>query len=241
MISQKICRDVWVLNLSLLPNPPVAEPLLYLGEREEIVQPSTSTSTQEQEKRRAGAGESDAEQSDGERSDNGRSPSAPTDSESSLSSSDTEDSDRDSELEDLMRENSESPSSDEEEGNSRKYRTSVPLSKKKKATFGRHDAPATTVAVLAVACWTLRIPVMYMDFVRYAERFKPPVLTSLTAKKADKGLRSTLLGCITACSREHDKTSSQADCVGTISTRKYHSERRITMIESSHRSMRHPL
>ena len=29
-----------------------------------------------------------------------------------------------------------------------------------------YDAPAGNIAVLVLACWTIRMPVMYMDFVR---------------------------------------------------------------------------
>ena len=91
-----------------------------------------------------------------------------TNSSASSSSSDSDDSDDgDSELDKLMRENSESPSSDDDEhGGPQKDRTSVPV-KKRRRTFGQYDAPATTISVLVIACWTLRLPVTYMDFVRY--------------------------------------------------------------------------
>jgi len=61
-----------------------------------------------------------------------------------------------------MRENSElSSSSDETE------RQDKPLRKGK--TKGRpvQEGAVSTIAVLVLGCWTLRIPVMYRDFARY--------------------------------------------------------------------------
>ena len=72
-----------------------------------------------------------------------------------------------SELDKLMRENSESPSSDDDEHRGpQKDRASVPV-KKRRRNFGQYDVPATTISVLVIACWTLRLPVTYMDLVRF--------------------------------------------------------------------------
>ena len=36
----------------------------------------------------------------------------------------------------------------------------------RKKAWAEEDKPAGTVAVLVFACWTLRVPVIYQDFVR---------------------------------------------------------------------------
>ena len=160
---QRACRDIWALNLSLLPNPPVAEPLLHLQDTGGDDRSSRSTPAPTQ-------GESEKDKED-EQSDAGESKSGSS-SPSSSSSSEAEESDHDSELDRLMRENSETPSSDDDEAQtdreSRKDR-SAHVGKKKR-TFSRsdYDEPAGTVSVLVLACWTLRLPVTYMDFVKYA-------------------------------------------------------------------------
>jgi len=61
-----------------------------------------------------------------------------------------------------MRENSElSSSSDENE------RQEKPLRKRKAKGKPVQEGAVSTIAVLALGCWTLRIPVMYRDFARY--------------------------------------------------------------------------
>ena len=78
------------------------------------------------------------------------------------------DDDHDSELDELMRENSVTPSSSEhdDDESSKKRRKSVSVTGKR-PMFNNYDSPESTIAVLVVACWTLRLPVMYADFVRY--------------------------------------------------------------------------
>ena len=69
------------------------------------------------------------------------------------------------ELDALMQENSDISDSSDEESD-----TFIPTSDKKpRKSKGRYayESPASTVAVLVVGCWTLRIPVMYRDFSRY--------------------------------------------------------------------------
>ena len=70
--------------------------------------------------------------------------------------------DADSELEALLREDSEISSSASSDGEH-------PLSVHKKGKRKGHstdESPISTIAVLVVACWTLRIPVMLRDFTR---------------------------------------------------------------------------
>jgi len=80
----------------------------------------------------------------------------------------------DSELEALMRENSElSSSSDETE------RQDKPLRKGKRKGRPVQEGAVSTIAVLVLGCWTLRIPVMYRDFARIIERYELPYLDGL--------------------------------------------------------------
>lgn len=146
---QKTSRDIWTLHLSLLPKSPTAEPLFNMDGG---LSPSSSKTAP-------------GEQSDGHETDHGRTDD--TLGDSSSSSSGSEDTDHDSELDELMRENSLTPSSSdqEDEGRATLRRASVATARKR-PTFNKHDTPTNTIVVLVVACWTLRLPVMYIDFVR---------------------------------------------------------------------------
>ncbi|KAI0719577.1 hypothetical protein C8T65DRAFT_706255 [Cerioporus squamosus] len=167
---EKVCRDVWALHLSLLPNPPVPEPLLHL--KDAGAQDQSSETATERPGKPAKARVSRESDDDDRKSGS---------SSSSSSGSESEESGEDSELDRLMRENSESPSSDDEGHTESRKHSSAHVSKKKKRTFGRHnhDEPASTVSVLVVACWTLRLPVIYMDFVRLIESYDLPYLDAL--------------------------------------------------------------
>lgn len=83
---------------------------------------------------------------------------------------DEEESEADSELEALLRENSDFSSSDSEhdEGEAKKVPETVKKWVKDKRRHARlsYETPVNTIAVLVVACWMLRIPVMYRDFTR---------------------------------------------------------------------------
>ena len=71
----------------------------------------------------------------------------------------------DSELEALLRENSNVSSSDsEDEGPRDSNEDGESKGKARRKGRGVYESPASTIAVLIVACWTLRIPVMYRDF-----------------------------------------------------------------------------
>lgn len=153
---QSICRDVWALNLALLPNPPSPEPLLHALDGSDGDQASKASlsprPSPEADERNEGeeiATGSDADQS----------------SSSSGSSSGSESDDE--ELEELMRENSETPSDDDDEPTSTPKPRPTARRPRKRRTFGHYDTPASTVSCLVVACWTLRLPVMYVDFARY--------------------------------------------------------------------------
>jgi RNA polymerase I-specific transcription initiation factor RRN7 len=147
---QTVCRDIWALHLSLMPQPPPAEAHFDLEESAPTKGPGDTNAKTSCAER--------GFQSDGEGEQ----------SDSSGSSASDEEDDEDPELNELMQENSESSSSSEDGGVDRT--TKVPLAPPKvqsaKKQFSRYASLSSTIAVLMLACWTIRIPVIYMDFIR---------------------------------------------------------------------------
>ncbi|EMD40759.1 hypothetical protein CERSUDRAFT_130984 [Gelatoporia subvermispora B] len=171
---ETICRDVWSLNLSLLPKPPPPEPLIYLRDGVGDTRPTVaSTSSSKRPYPDDGNDVDQAHEDDSLMIEQRRS-----ESPSSSSSSSSEDEGDDPIMSDLMREASViSTSSDEEEENTGPQ--PPPQVVKKKKTLRQYDRPDSTVAVLVLACWTLRLPVVYMDFVRLIEAYELPYLESI--------------------------------------------------------------
>ncbi|CAL1700735.1 unnamed protein product [Somion occarium] len=190
-----ICRDVWALHLKLLRNPPPAEPYLYRQEQQDGGESSTAkASSQDQE---LGAqpqnlvpqeDEDDEQEEDGDRSEDEdirSSSSKASSSRSSSSPSEDEDEEKDPELAELLREASEAPSSPSEDEDDELYASQRPPEdwdayKKRKRRHRKsnngYDSPAGNLAVLVVACWTLRLPITYMDFVRVIKAYELPYL-----------------------------------------------------------------
>ncbi|KZT74365.1 hypothetical protein DAEQUDRAFT_660695 [Daedalea quercina L-15889] len=157
-----VCRDVWALHLSLVPDPPPAEPL-------SAVHPSADTKPDLP----TGGNSSGHDESD---EDAGVETAAePGHGESSSSSGDDED---DPEMAELMRQAEETSSSSEDEGEEGAQKK-VPAHRTKKKFGRKYDMPVNNLAVLVVACWTLRLPVTYMDFVRLIEAYDLPYLDPL--------------------------------------------------------------
>ena len=172
VLLQVICRDLWALNLALLPDPPPAEPYHHAQEslsgRADVVK-SQKIKEESQDDQYAsdlgddgsgGSGEDEANGSQDEHMENRK-------EKGYLSPDEDQDEDEDPELEALMRENSDVSelSDDNEEGE----KLLVPnTAKKKKLNNGKspYESLASTIAVLMLACWTMRIPVMYQDFTR---------------------------------------------------------------------------
>lgn len=71
----------------------------------------------------------------------------------------------DSEIEALLREDSEISTSSSSEGE-KATPTSKAHKKGKRRGHATEESPVATIGVLVVACWTLRIPVMLRDFTR---------------------------------------------------------------------------
>ncbi|TFY79057.1 hypothetical protein EWM64_g4955 [Hericium alpestre] len=170
-----ICRDVWALHLSLLPVPPPAEPLLH----EEDVDGAEPSQKPAQTAETPLPPISD-------KADEAKSPSdaeATERDEQQISSSEDEDEDAepeaDPEIDELLRGLSASSSSEEDESAADKPRLQPDSGRKKhkpKGALERHDGPASNIAVLVIALWTLRLPVMYVDFVRLIEAYTLPFL-----------------------------------------------------------------
>ncbi|KAL1761086.1 hypothetical protein FB107DRAFT_201738 [Schizophyllum commune] len=155
---EAICRDLWALHLSLLPTPPSPEP--YIHAQELRGEPSGST------------GDVSAILSQSHRTEASK---PNPDPDTSTSTNRTQQDGDDPELAAMLRENSiaSSSSEDEDEGEvgagdnpnvqPRKHRG--PGSRRK------YEAPPSTVAVLAFACWSLRVPAMYLDFIRLIQSY----------------------------------------------------------------------
>jgi len=88
-----------------------------------------------------------------------------------------EDLENELELDALMQENSDISESSDEEGE----KLMAAGHKKPSKSKGRfaYESPASTIAVLVVGCWTLRIPVMYRDFSR-CDRWLLIIMTTET-------------------------------------------------------------
>lgn len=152
-----MCRDVWALHLALLPNPPPAEPYIHALEQYGggPASPKRTSSPEHA---------ADGRQSDDKDDDAGSEPSEPS---SSSSSSDDEE-EEDPEMEKLLRENSDASSSDDEETQETPNVAPTAKGKKRRRTqiHSAYDSPAGNLAVLMVACWILRVPMMYKDLIR---------------------------------------------------------------------------
>lgn len=92
---------------------------------------------------------------------------AKTDPDSSSSGSDQEGQEEDEELEKLMRENSdlESSSSSGDNDDERKGIAGLKENPRKRRNHDlhRYESPSNNIAILMLACWTLRVPVLYRD------------------------------------------------------------------------------
>ncbi|KDQ64561.1 hypothetical protein JAAARDRAFT_52507 [Jaapia argillacea MUCL 33604] len=169
-----VCRDIWALHLSLLPNPPSAEPLHYAQEQggmntSKDGEASLPTKSSEDK----GSGLEDELRVEGEEND------------PSSSSSDTETEEEpheDPELAALMRELSESSSSEVEVDPTSQEPGDGGKGKVKRQYFkcGQYETPASNLAVLMVAFWTMRMPVMYADMIRLAESYDLPYLDPIS-------------------------------------------------------------
>lgn len=85
--------------------------------------------------------------------------------------------DTNSEIASLLRQNSESEASSEE---SSRLPPESGQDHRKYGWTQEHEKPISTLAVLVVAFWTLRIPVIYQDLLRYVDKRPVPVCQHTT-------------------------------------------------------------
>ncbi|KAK7060571.1 hypothetical protein VNI00_001337 [Paramarasmius palmivorus] len=162
---EMVCRDIWALHLSLLPDPPPAEPY-YHAQRD--VHADTEHANEASKNRTSPI------------PDNVDRPPSP----GSSSSDDEDDKDRkssgagqeeeDPEMAELLRQNSESEGEDENE-DGQTAQNAVPGMARRRTRVA-YEGPANNLAVLMLACWTMRVPILYRDFARYAEHYELPYL-----------------------------------------------------------------
>lgn len=148
-----ICRDIWSLHLNLSRRPPQPEPYLV---RQDGIIPQDNVERAE-----------DGNEGEGEKENS--SPELDQDKDKKA---------QEGELTDLLKDMSEFESSDEEENpdgtdfidatHSARYNLRNDV-----------ETPAGNIAVLTVACWLIRVPVMYIDFIRLIEAYKLPYLEAV--------------------------------------------------------------
>ncbi|KAH9482730.1 hypothetical protein JR316_0004830 [Psilocybe cubensis] len=170
-----ICRDVWALNLALLPDPPPAEPYHHAVETQihDEVDPVVDIKAFSSSMKQDLDGASEDEQANDDDAN---------EKEEHSDTDEDEEEEEDAELELLMQENSDLSSSSEDELGESKI--SGPESGQPKMEGGRkgrfrYESPLSTIAVLVVTCWMMRIPVMYRDFTRLIEKYEIPYLNGV--------------------------------------------------------------
>ncbi|KZW04227.1 hypothetical protein EXIGLDRAFT_758523 [Exidia glandulosa HHB12029] len=163
---ETLCRDIWAVNLASLPTPPPAEPYLHAGGESEPAPP-----------------DSDDDKEGSERDDDNEG-----DSSSTTDHEDDEDDSEPDEIEARIRELIHDASDSEDEDDSDMDDTAAgdkqelpPQHRGRRRRNDRtfyHDPPAN-IAVMVVACWMLRVPVMYMDFIKLIDMYTLPYLGPL--------------------------------------------------------------
>jgi len=156
------------MHLSLLPNPPPAEPYFHLLETRGAEQTTDAQlgSMPKTEQPETPNGDNISQEGDGL---NGAS--------SSESSSENGEDVEDPEIAELLRQNSESDSSDDDGIGDPVFKSPCSTQTVRKKSFlERYDSPTSNVAVLMLACWMMRIPVTCMDFRKIIELHELPYL-----------------------------------------------------------------
>ncbi|KAJ7047279.1 hypothetical protein C8F04DRAFT_1058314 [Mycena alexandri] len=160
-----VCRDLWALNLSLLRDPPPPEPYLASQDADADLPASASPP-----KREAALGFDED-------------PKQPPSSDDDAEDEETEEAENDPDLDELLAENSASDSSssdeDDVDGNDKKKKPKSMPKSKKRLGLHNYERPASTLAVIVMACWTLRIPILYRDLTRLIESYELPHLEAI--------------------------------------------------------------
>ena len=71
----------------------------------------------------------------------------------------------------LLEEAEESLEEDSGDGEESSKKPPLPASKSSERNRRNSNSPLATICILVCSCWTLRLPVIYMDFVKYAVSF----------------------------------------------------------------------
>ncbi|KAF8591519.1 hypothetical protein K439DRAFT_1326822 [Ramaria rubella] len=144
-----VCRDVWALHLSLLPHPPSPEPYLHTLDNGGDNVSSVSSKSHDEDDPASSDSESDRKE------------------------------DRETLLADLLREASQSESDGDDDAADPNGKATGKATAPTPKVRNRYEVPAGNIAVLMLACWTMRLPVMYMDFIRLIQGYKLPYLDPL--------------------------------------------------------------
>jgi RNA polymerase I-specific transcription initiation factor RRN7 len=146
--------------LSLLPSPP-PEPLLYNQEYQDyasdddskLKKPTMGSSTADDEMAADSKGKKVSP----------KEPGVSSSSDGDESDLELED---DSEMDEMLRALSESSCSDNDKDDDTGQPRPKPEGRRRTSnTFGR-NGPVSNIALLMVACWTLRLPIKYLDLIR---------------------------------------------------------------------------
>lgn len=156
-----ICRDLWALHLSLLPSPPPPEPLLHKQSTRGHPRDGGSKLVGSKKRRSKSSltAADDKEAVEMEEISPGQ---------SNANTFESDDSEEDSEMDELLLLFSESSLSedDRDDDDNMQLRPKPEGSGQRSDMFVR-NGPARNVALLMVAFWTLRLPIIYMDLIRF--------------------------------------------------------------------------
>ncbi|KAI6003773.1 hypothetical protein EDD15DRAFT_2220097 [Pisolithus albus] len=147
---EMICKDLWAMHLILIRDPLPAEPLQHARE---MKGPAPGIHMERSDMFDAKGFEDDQQDPGVGYSSNEHS--------------------TDSELEALLQENSADSSTAEDEVQPARKKYHAKLST---WFVGRSDRPENTIAILVLACWTMRLPVIYMDIINAIEDYSVPYL-----------------------------------------------------------------
>ncbi|KAF5390663.1 hypothetical protein D9757_002714 [Collybiopsis confluens] len=155
---EMVCRDLWALHLSLLPDPPPSEP--YFD--------NASTPNDLSKVEGENPGKRHSRSPSPETQPTGPNISDSVSSTPSDDNSDSEERDQDPELAEFMRENSESDGDDNDDDDVGEIGDDKDSYEGKGQARGRrghnmYEKPTNNLAVLIVALWTLRIPVILVE------------------------------------------------------------------------------
>ncbi|KAJ3989701.1 hypothetical protein F5890DRAFT_1570321 [Lentinula detonsa] len=215
---EMVCRDLWALHLSLLQDPPPSEPFFDARPSSSTLNSATDEARPKESRSHSRSrAKSQPHLPETRPSSPLPSDSPPSSSEEDVPSDvkdldydsyndganrvekerrDEEDQEdlEDSEMIELMREISESDSDDDNElddGKSESQMKGDAGERRRNRGHSAYEGPVNNLAVLVVACWTLRIPVMYNDIIRHIELFELPYLDPVRLLPMDMVLHLT--------------------------------------------------